>query len=249
MKDFKSIEIHELRRIANKEYGVKSVAKYRKPALVELLETMERHLAEAEAAKAKPATAKPKGKRCEVCETRPTSKAARNDGLGHMCAECYEFSGMENQHSDDDHDGVLELTADQTNFKNDIEAFRAWQQTVVNDMANCWVCHPELNKAAKEYVAPAGTSRKGMKMNVPVRADGATKAATVVERVTANTAASTEVKVIKGVTTLIIDFMDTRVTLVWDTRGGFDYPSSAVKTGAKVRKVRNVSAALSFIGA
>lgn len=43
---------------------------------------------------------------CYRC-TRQTRDTGKGEAQFDLCADCFEIEGMENQHSDDDHDGDL----------------------------------------------------------------------------------------------------------------------------------------------
>jgi hypothetical protein len=81
-------------------------------------------------------------KRCEICGTRPMT-SGRNDSLPY-CDPCATEADWENVHSDNGHD--------------DEEAVANGWDTA-ESVAACWICHPELNEAAKDYTPRTGTSR------------------------------------------------------------------------------------------
>lgn len=68
---------------------------------------------------------------CSDCNTRPVSSAQRGNG-GSLCELCEDYAGWENTHNDYDHDGINDGSAEATDHDT-------------MDMANCPVCHPELD--------------------------------------------------------------------------------------------------------
>jgi hypothetical protein len=115
--------------------------------------------------------------------------------------------------------------------------------------AECWYCHPELNEANKPYTPRTGTSRAGMVINVPIRADGVVKAAVTAGRLTgvkiegstvrkvqaSLKAAGAKLSVDKhGAATLTVG----ELVLDWDFRGKF------VGGTFEGKRVRNVAEAL-----
>lgn len=168
-------------------------------------------------------------KNCEICQTRPVmpkGQMLQVHGVSFpYCEPCLVEAEWENVHSDDAHQtGNQQIT-----------------------VAECWICHPELNKASADYVQRAGTSRAGMRMTVPVRASGLDKAAAVVAKLPEGYVHSvtkpskrnggiTTLKAAKGVGDGII--------LKWDAAGRFIYGPST----ANGKRVRNVSGAFRAIG-
>lgn len=76
------------------------------------------------------------------------------------CDPCATEAGWENVHSDDAHDALAQAIA--TNV------YATWMTPAILadaastpgfTMANCWICHPELNQAAKDYTPRTGTPR------------------------------------------------------------------------------------------
>lgn len=65
---------------------------------------------------------------------------------GQMCHPCYDYAGMENEHDDDDHEGVLDgsVTWGMTTHKTRKE-FNAWMADRREETKTCPVCHPELD--------------------------------------------------------------------------------------------------------
>ncbi|TNH23959.1 hypothetical protein FHG89_25965 [Micromonospora orduensis] len=171
------------------------------------------------------AAAKPARKNaCRSCGTRSIGSGSGDSNdrdtakAVELCVPCHEEAQWENEHSDRGHDS---LPADS------------------EERAGCWICRPGLNRASAEYVGRAGTSRAGMTINVPLRADGKTKAATVAEKLAAMKVES-KIRRFKGEEILTAKIGGTELRLVWDERGRYVYAESTFNS----RKVRNVSEAL-----
>ena len=49
--------------------------------------------------------------RCVVCK-KQTRETGDNESSVEMCADCYEWESMENQHSDDGHEGAMNECAE-----------------------------------------------------------------------------------------------------------------------------------------
>jgi hypothetical protein len=166
-------------------------------------------------------------KTCPICQNRPmyTGKGPGVDEaprLSEMCNFCYTEGGWENEHQDDAH-----------------------QQGMQGSIEGCWICHPELNLATKPASERAGTSRQGMRLTVPVRAAGKTKAEAVKAQLPEGYTAT--IRTEKGRTTLRAKGA---VTLVihWDAaRGGF-VSGTAQATNGTAKRVRNASEALRAAG-
>lgn len=109
-------------------------------------------------------------------------------------------------------------------------------------MKNCWICHPELNEAQRQYTARTGTSRVGMRMNVRRSQPAQEKAAKVVMAIEGTGHGSAKVSTRKGVTTLRGKVGEIEITCVWEGR-------SFVTGTFNGRKIRNVSDALQAIAA
>ena len=172
-------------------------------------------------------------KRCDVCSVRPADSTTPE---GKLCLPCYEEAGWENSHSDNDHEGYRSWTLRNTNYTTR-KALLAGIEEVAAETTGCWVCHPELNEAQREYTQRTGSSRVGMVLNVPLRAtaqDKAKIASTKLGLVDAR------MRTNHGVTTLKSKADD--VELSWDARGR--YVSGTVAG----RKVRNVSDAMRAMG-
>jgi hypothetical protein len=186
-----------------------------------------------------------KSTRCSICEKRPVGNEAKMGGHADYCNACFEEASWENTHTDQGHetcptleeinDPSAEWTSE--NDKQDALDVRA-------EMADCWICNPELNEAQKEYRERQGSSRVGMTIHVSIRAAGVTKA----EETAAQLDESYEAKISKptkrnGQTTKLT-FVSTIQTFIlsWDARGRF--VTGSVTENGKTRKVRNVSEAL-----
>jgi hypothetical protein len=74
-------------------------------------------------------------KLCIICGRRNATSANGPD-MNDMCDPCYTEAGWENTHSDGGHDEINAGT-----YVNADEKIY---------MDNCWICHPELNKALAE---------------------------------------------------------------------------------------------------
>lgn len=98
-------------------------------------------------------TLPPKGpKLCSICNKRPVGSGQGTDPrhakvMGY-CAPCLEEAEWENTHSDEGHEAI--------NAGRDIAPGV--------EMTGCWICHPELNAASDDYVAPTRRSKVGMEI-------------------------------------------------------------------------------------
>lgn len=114
----------------------------------------------------------------------------------------------------------------------------------------CWICHPELNEALqtpKTRKASEGErpSRKGQKINVPLRAAGEVKALVVIKAAGEERAT---LRILGGmVAVLDVDLGHATLHLAWDAEGRYDYAEAYVKEGDKKKAVRNVAEALRII--
>ncbi len=183
---------------------------------------------------------------CIICGKRKgmTSAQRNREGLGRefsdQCLPCHTEAGFENQHSDDAHDAVAN-GADPAEFTGG----QATVDSIKKDMETCWICVPALNEAAKDYTPRAGTSRSGMRLTVPVRAAGKTKAEAVKAQLPEGYTAT--IRTVKGRTTLTAKGAVTLV-LHWDAhRGGFS-SGTAQATNGTAKRVRNASEALRAAG-
>jgi hypothetical protein len=231
---WKTLKTTELRSLA-RDLGIKGMSSANKATLIPAIETV---YAEIEAAaKAAKAPKAPKGKRCEICGVRPIGKVARGDSFDY-CDACYEEANWENTHSDSGHDEVPTIEEiEDPNAEWTDETDKANALAVRAEMVNCWICHPELNKASTSYVAKRGTSRLGQVMHVTLRASATEKAAQTIAQLPESWTAS--VKTVKGITTLTAASANESATMVWDSRGrttGGTYTDLG-----KTRKIRNVA--------
>lgn len=203
---------------------------------------------------------------CNICNTRPVDKAA---AIQDACVPCYEEGGWENAHQDNDHDtlaqvaeaaktaGAVELRklAPKAGIKNGGKHKSAELRAMIlaaveAEQAGCWICHPELNEArwtSKTRKASEGekVSRKGQKINVPLRAPGEVKAAVVIRAAGEERAT---LRILGGmVAVLDVDLGGVTLHLAWDADGRYDYAEAYVKEGDKKKAVRNVAEALRII--
>jgi hypothetical protein len=246
MEMLENMKTVELRKLAG-QMGIKGMSSARKEQLLPVITAkVDADHAEALALNTPAAPAKPKGKRCEICGTRPVGKEARKAGHNGYCDPCFEEAGHENQHSDDAHDEISNGA--------DVEEFTGGQETVDRirkEMKACWICHPELNKASETYVPRAGVARKGQKLHVTLRASGETKANETIAQLPEGTEVAVSTSKASG-TVLTIKLAEKTLTLVWDAAGRYSYPNSVLSLltrgdaakGTKTRKIRNVSEAL-----
>lgn len=157
-----------------------------------------------------------------------------------MCNPHATEAGYENEHSDYNHEGFEKLTVRGSSFKNKAE-LDAYKAQLREETKNCWICHPELNEAAKEYTARQGTSRAGIVIHVSIRAAGNTKAKETADQLSESF--STSIKSVKsGGYRLVAVSATQSFELIWDVRGRFT--GGSVTENGKTRKVRNVAEAL-----
>lgn len=210
-----------LRALA-KELGLKGLSAANKgtlvPAITEELER--RAAAEKAAAKA--------GKLCSICgKRRPTSKNGKD--FRDQCDPCHIEAGWENAHSDANHAAILAVDpADRTAEQG-------------HEIAGCWICFPELNRAQREPAA--GRSRAGQVIHAKgdkpgVFQEAAETAGYVAKREDSET----------GRTTVTATRGDDSITMVWNGKA-YDYPNSSATLGGKARKVRNLAEALRLLAA
>jgi hypothetical protein len=186
---------------------------------------------------------------CSICQKRPVGSGNGSDPkhaatMGY-CAPCLEEGEWENTHGDDGHETCPTLeeindpSAEWSDAKDKENAL-----AVRVEIAECWICHPELNEAQKEYKIRNGSTREGMKIHVTIRASGVTKA----EETAAQLDESYEAKVSKPtkrngqVTKLIFASTAQSFLLSWDHRGRF--VTGTVTEAGKTRKLRNVAEAI-----
>lgn len=92
-------------------------------------------------------------KMCNVCGKRrvgTTGQDPLSAKLAGQCGLCMDEGGWENTHTDDGHEA---MNPDAMNPS-------AHELEILDTMKDCWICHPELNKAAnwkpgKAKTAPA----------------------------------------------------------------------------------------------
>lgn len=173
-------------------------------------------------------------KTCRSCQIRAIGTG--NPGTGpyaedasyaksvELCRPCATEAGWENMHSDDGHeDGDSEDA----------------------DVAGCWVCYPELNLAAKPRSERAGSTRQGMRLTVPIRANGKAKAEAVKAQLPEGYTAT--IRTEKGRTTLRVKGAVT-IVLNWDAYRGAFVSGTAQATNGTAKRVRNASEALRYAG-
>lgn len=225
--DFDSATAVEIRKLAA-EYGVKGASRGKKADLIAALAPFV-----AEQRKAKEEAAKP-AKKAKKAKTEKAPKIRK-----------FRFSQddlamEENGHSDNSHETLADPNAD-LDIKNGGWTFRSqadadkWFAATREEMETCPICHPEIVINS----AHSGSSRAGMVINVPLRADGRTKAETVAARLDA-VKVPAKIRRFKGEEILTAEIDGTELKLVWDAQGRYVYGASKFGT----RKVRNVSEAL-----
>jgi hypothetical protein len=217
----------EIRKVAQ-DLGIKNAKQFKKAELEIKIAEIQAERDAAAKAEAKKATrpGRKQSKRCEICELRPATSESPE---GRLCAACLEEAEWENTHSDNYHDDIEPQTDDETD-------------NLGNVLANCWICHPELNRASSAYVMPKGSSRVGMTIHVTPRAAGVTKANEVIKQLPAGF--EVEVRDETSYTLLIVSNGAIMMTLAWDVRGRFTSEQTEARNGATRRKIRNVSEAL-----
>lgn len=224
LTEIESLGAVALRKFAA-ELGVKGASRGKKSDLLDAIVPMW-EAAKAEAAK----TAKPAKK----AKTEKPAKVRK------IRFSQDELAMEENGHSDNSHEELSDPNAD-LDIKNGGWTFRsqadadAWFAETRKIMETCPICHPEIIA----NTAHSGSSRAGMVINVPVRANGATKAATVAARLDA-VKIPAKIRRFKGHEILTAEIDGTELRLEWDAQGRYVYGSSKFGT----RKVRNVSEAL-----
>lgn len=180
--------------------------------------------------------------KCEICKTRPKMVKAQmqqRHGVGFpYCEPCLIEADWENVHSDDAHESYANGDWAPEKLEDGL--------SLQAEMKDCWICHPELNQAAKDYQTRNGSSRKGIIMIVPIRATGQEKAKVVADRLADRFA--TRISTRKGITTLTLEHAgEVGFKLRWDGQGRYLYTESIATVNGKSRKVRNVSEALRLV--
>jgi hypothetical protein len=197
---------------------------------------------------AAPAPAK-KSNKCGICGLRKNYSGAGEKAprSSEMCNPCFAEGGWENTHSDHNHNTIAEIIEhaghDQLSDSDKAE---------VEFMAECWICHPELNLAKAE--PKAGRSRAGM----VIVAKGSEIHKSETFRVAAESA-GWSVTMLRETYELEenAEGEGTRyyatarrgndwISLAWDGRA-YDYPGSSSEFGGKARKVRNLKEALRLL--
>lgn len=222
--DFDATTAVEIRKLAA-EYGVKGASRGKKADLVAALAPFV-----AEQRKAKEA---PKAAKKDKTEKAPKVRKIRFSQD--------ELAMEENGHSDQGHEAIAATPVGEfpaawgTPAKKDLAKDLAYIAEIRKAMETCPVCHPEI----VANTAHSGSSRAGMVINVPLRADGRTKATVVAEKLDA-LKIEAKVRRFKGDEILTAKIGDSELKLVWDAQGRYVYAFSAFNG----RKVRNVSEAL-----
>lgn len=187
-------------------------------------------------------------KLCEICEIRPimstASKRARGTNFPY-CDPCQDLAEWENRHSDEAHDRI--------NSGEWLPTDADGAESIMREMADCWICHPALDESAKDYKPRAGTSRVGMRMTVRRTMTGVEKAEAVRVQIRAAKRRISAVINAGGIesagrTSLTVSAKGVKMDLYWDETGRYDYAASDATVDGKSRKVRNASEALKILG-
>lgn len=90
-------------------------------------------------------------KLCNVCNIRRVYTGSKGTEVAahgsEMCNYCFEEGGMENQHSDHNHDAILAEVEDNGGSTADLSKYDKAEYE--SFMPRCWICHPELNLAQR----------------------------------------------------------------------------------------------------
>lgn len=224
--DFDSATAVEIRKLAA-EYGIKGASRGKKADLTAALAPF---VAEQRKAKeAKPA---------KKAKTPPAEKVRK------IRFTQDELAMEENGHSDQGHEAIAatpvgEYPANWGTGKPSAKDL-AYVAEIREEMKRCPICHPEIVANS----AHSGSSRLGMVINVPLRADGRTKAETVAARLDA-LKIDAKIRRFKGDEILTAKIGDKELKLTWDAQGRYVYALSSFNG----RKVRNVSEALRIVTA
>lgn len=235
------LNVQDLRKIFSAQ-GIKGFGSANRATFTAAIDAAHAEALELNAAMAPvvEAPAKPKKGICNVCDKRRASKNSNG-----MCEPCYEEGGWENTHDDANHAEIAEIIEhaghDQLNESDKAE--------VVN-MAACWICHPELNRAQQPL--RGGRSRAGM----VIIAKGSEIHKSETFRAAAQ-AAGWSVNVLGSVNiaedgeeqerfVAVAKKGDDKIELAWNGRA-YDYPTSGATFGGKARKVRNLKEALRLL--
>lgn len=210
---------------------------------------------------------------CDICKIRKTVMDCNG-----MCTECYTEGGWENTHGDYNHEDLLAklaeveasgavalrllarggLVRNAKLMKSD--ELRIALRTAILDkasvseaeLAECWICHPELNEAqktpkAKRRVLNPSTERKsrvGQVINVPLKAPGIIKAEVTKAKLGDDLLLNINTDITTHEVRLDVNSPKLVLVLVWDADGRYDYEKSVAVVDGKARKVRNVAEAL-----
>lgn len=220
----------ETRKLAQ-DLGIKNAAKFKKAELEAMIAEKQAEVAAELAAKQAP-QAKPAKGRCTICALRPAGgREAKANGFADYCDPCYTEANWENTHSDNGHDDAGCVV-----MGWDIQA----------SLDACWVCHPELNQAAADYQAKAGTARTGMRLTVPIHETALAKATAIKTRI-ATERPDVQVTIdssVKGIAVLSFKTEAGTARMVW-YGGSWAYDRT---TNGKGGKIRNASAGLRLLG-
>jgi hypothetical protein len=217
------ITVTELRKTFTSQ-GIKGAGKWKREDFTSTIIAAE-FAAYAEAETRKP-VAEPKKGTCEDC-----GRKVGKSGHPTLCTPCWDYAGWENTHSDAGH----------ATF---IESGEAVTRDLAVEIAECPVCHPELDPR-KPVAKREGRSRAGM----VIVAKGSEIHKSQVFRAAAEAAGWT-------VTVLGDDetgryYADAHrgaeaIQLAWEGRA-YDYSASSARINGKDRKVRNLKEALRLL--
>lgn len=228
----------ELRKIGA-EWKIPGAAKGKKADLiVKIAAAMEQDRLDRERAKAEAEKAKEAAKPAKKAKTPPAEKVRK------IRFTQDELAMEENGHSDQGHEAIAatpvgEYPANWGKGKPSAKDL-AYVAEIRELMERCPICHPEIVANS----AHSGSSRLGMVINVPLRADGRTKAETVAARLDA-LKIDAKIRRFKGDEILTAKIGDKELKLTWDAQGRYVYALSSFNG----RKVRNVSEALRIVTA
>lgn len=220
------ITVTNLRKIFT-EQGIKGAGKWNREIFDSLIAQAWDAATEQDAART-PVATKPAAGKCTECGRKEDFRASG------LCEVCRTEGEWENAHSDEGH---------------------ANEEFPVRDALteNCWICHPELNKAK----APkrAGRSRAGMVIvakGTEIHKSATFKAAAeaagwtvTVQSETYEMGADAEGEGTRYYATATRG--EDAISLAWDGRA-YDYPSSSAQLAGKARKIRNLKEALRVLG-
>lgn len=168
-------------------------------------------------------------KTCEECQIRPVGggKSSGHEDVRYnrehgSCNPCGDLAQMWNSH----HNGHESIPEDE-----------------------CWLCHPEMDETQREYAERSGTSRAGMVINVPIRAQGWEKALVTAGSLGLNVPQGTFAAIKKslkeqgavlkaGPKSILVELVYGELSLTWESNGRF------ISGAFAGRKIRNVAEAL-----